>query len=308
MSRNFWQWYIFFFLYIFPLFFSYAGGWSSGAWTATISLMIGIIGWAWLIKVQFRKHVSKPKLLLKEAQELQRSGKVVDAKINEIITKKETKEGNFMTEVMVSFPNLAGTEITTSFDFLDSKPHLKRYEVGKQLPLRLNTQKSAEIPWILGEGDYFATKSKMRWLYLFTIVYAIAVFIVNHLVFSNGKGWRWLSLWHPWVWTPYFGLITELAINKIFSRMGGGLNHKSSYELFLHGLETKGYITKINQTGTFINEQPEMRIHINYTDKDGKTHYLEKKKVVLLSDIHAYQVGEVKLLYLPDKPDIIEFI
>ena len=308
MSRSFWQWYMFFFLYIFPLFFSYVGEWSWGAWPATISLLMGLIGWIFFITVQFRQYVLKPKRLLKEAQELQRSGKIVEAKIKEIITKKETKEGSFITEILVTFPNLVGSEITTTFDFIDSKPQQKRYEVGKKLPLRLNTQKRAEIPWILGEGDYFATQSKKRWLFLFSFLYAVAVFIGNYMFFNDGNGWRWVSPWHPWVWTPYFGLLIELFINKFLSRLGGGLNHKNLYELFLHGLETKGYITKVAQTGTYINEQPEMRININYTDKDGKTHYIEKKIVVLLSDMHAYQVGEVKLLYLPDKPDIIEFI
>ena len=308
MSKNFWQWYLFFFLYIFPLFFSFVGEWQWEAWPATISLIIGIVGWSWLIASQYQQYMLRPNRLAKEAQKLQKKGRLVEAKIKKIISKKETKEGNVETEINVSFPNLAGTEITSSFHFLDHKPHLNRYEVGKTIPIRLNTQKTIDIPWTIDAIDYLATKSIKRWLFLFSLVYAIVVFIGNYMIFSDGNGWRWVSLVHPWVWVPYTGLLIDFFMNTVLQRLKNGWNEKNLYELFLYGLQTTGQLTKIEPTGTYINEQPEMRMTIRYTDKEGKTHYIEKKRIVLLSDMSVFQVGEVKLLYLPGSPQTIEIL
>ncbi len=308
MSNKFWSWYIFFFVYIFPLFFSYVGMWGWGAWPSTISLAVGIIGWIWFVKTLYNQYVTAPTALFKEAQELRRNGKLVDAEITEILSKKETKRGYLATEFAVSFPNLAGTPISSVMDFIDSKPHLNRYEVGKKLPLRLNTKKGGEIPWLISDGELVREKSRKRWLYVFTIVYAIVVFIVNYIVFSNGTGWRWLTLYHPWVIIPYWGIFTERIVGKTLGKIGAGFSGDDSTELLLHGVEAVGKITKANQTGKFINEQPEMKFSINYTDKKGQTHYVEKKKIALLSEMHRYQLGEVKLLYLPNSPQTIELL
>lgn len=306
MSNKFWFRYALFFVYVFPLFFSYIGMWGWEAWGATVSLIVGLIGWIWFAKAQYKQYITAPDTLFKEVQQLQRNGKPVDAEITEVLSKQETKEGYVMTEIMVSFPNLVGTPISSSIDLYDSKPHLNRYEVGKKLPLRLNTQHGGQLPWITGDGEIVKEKSLKRWLYLFTIIYAIVVFIINHIIFSDGKGWRWLSLFHPWVLIPFWGFFVMKFTSKTLDGIESGFSGDNINELLLHGVETVGKITKANQTGRFINEQPEMKFNINYTDKNGQTHYVKKKKIVLLSDMHRYRLGEVKLLYLPSNPQIIE--
>ncbi|WP_154662290.1 DUF3592 domain-containing protein [Vaginella massiliensis] len=305
MSSKFWQWYILGFFYIFPLFFCFAGVWNMGPWLATLSLLLGIVGWIWLVVDQFRLFFKNPNRLLEQVRQLQRNGKVVDAKIRRVISKKQSKDGDVFTELYVSFPNFSGTEIFTTFEMYDSKPHENRFEVGKTFPLRLNTSPNTSTPWVIGDGEYFKTRSGFRWLFLFSIVYAVVVFIVNYYIFTDDNGWRWLSFFHPWVWIPYTGVI---FYNRFLNKFLYGDDNDQSYKLYLYGLETTGQITKSSQTGLYINEQPQMRIQISYTDKNGKTHFVEKKQIVMLSDLHNYQVGDVKLLYLPDNPETIELL
>lgn len=303
MNSNFWVWYKYFFVFIFPLFFSYTGIWGWGPWGSTFSLLVGVVGWIWFVSVLYKKNMTEPSILINEARRLQRSGKLVDAEVTEVISKSKNKDGLEMVEIMASFPNFAGTNVSAHFEFVDSKPHLSRYEAGKKIPLRLNYEKGAKIPWIYDDAELVPNRTIHNRIYLFAIVYSIVVFIVNYKVFSNG--WRWLSLFHPWVYTPYWGAYTERTIlrfsNKITTESGGD----ESNELLLYGEEAVGKITKSSQTGKYINEQPEIKFSIRYTDKKGQTHFVEKKEIVLLTDMHNKQVGDVKLLYLPYDPQKI---
>src|SRR5690625_7037284 len=93
-----------------------------------------------------------------------------------------------------------------------------------------------------------------------------------------------------------FYLIAKLA-NMIL----GGSDSKTN-ELVLNGMEAIGQITKAEQTGKFINEQPQMRISISYTDKNGKKHFTEIKQMVLLTDLHNFKEVDKNLIYHIDEP------
>lgn len=307
MSNRFWFYYMFAFIYAFPLVFSYIGSFETHPWMSILALILGIILWVTFIWMIYNQQFKNPNTRLDEAKWLQRNGKLVEAKITRIISKKQIKENYNVLDLEVEFPNLVGTIIKTTINIHDTKPYLNRFDEGNKINLRLNTKEQPQLPWIMAEGEIGSNNVSRKWLFPFSIVYAIATFLFHYQLNSHENAWQWLSLFHPWVWTPAFGMFLFYLIAKLANMILGGSDSKTN-ELVLNGMEAIGQITKAEQTGKFINEQPQMRISISYTDKNGKKHFTEIKQVVLLTDLHNFKEGDKKLLYLPDEPERVMFL
>ncbi len=68
-----------------------------------------------------------------------------------------------------------------------------------------------------------------------------------------------------------------------------------------------GTIEGISQTGTYINEQPQVRIDLSVETADGKTFQSHAKLVVPLTDLAALRPGIViPVRYLPDSLERVE--
>ncbi len=308
MGNRFVFWYSFFFVYIFPLIFSYVGLWGWNATWATLSVVVGLTGWCWYITWLYKRYIREPRLLRDEARRVHEEGKLVDAKIVDIVSRKENSRGEVDYELKLSFPNLAGTPVSVNFELTDSQPHLRRFEIGKDISMRLNTQTEAKVPLTIDGGEIEMVASPHRWLIPFTVLYAVATFLIMYAIYSDGKGWRWVTLYNPWVCTPFWGYSIYRTISGLAGKFGRDKTKKGLYNLLLHGIETTGKITKVSQTGLYLNEQPEVKLLMSYMDLHGTTHYVEQKKIVLLSDMHRYQLGEAKLLYLPSNPQMVELL
>ncbi|OPZ28385.1 MAG: hypothetical protein BWZ00_01301 [Bacteroidetes bacterium ADurb.BinA174] len=310
MKKNFWFAFIFFFVYIFPLFFSFVGIMKWNAWAATGSLIVGIVGWTIFVRFLYKRLFILPNKSWKQALWLQRNGKLVEAEITEVLSRKETSRGSFLTEIKVSFPNLVGTTISTSMEFEDIKPELNRFTKGKKFPLRLNTQKPVEqLPWINGYGEIIQNKLPTRWLFAFSLIYAVVTFIIHYAIFSDGQGWRFVTIFHPWVFTPFLGRLIMGSMGIFMNNMRSFTSSDSSmFELLLHGVKIEGKITKMSQTGIYVNNLPQIMYTISFTDRKGQTHFIDQSKVVLFNEINNYQPGDVQVLYLPSNPTLVELV
>ena len=305
MSAKFWNWYTLFFVYVFPLFFCYVGMWKSSALLATIGLAIGIIGWILFIASFIRKRTKYIKNL-KEGEEILSHGERVQATIKNIDV--DEYEGYNDVNATIEFKNLAGSMVEIDFPFRDSMPNQRRFAVGKKIYLRLNRRQNTEVPMMLDGARLGLRKSGELVLAVFSLIYCVVVFLVNYKVFSDGDGWRWLSPWHPWVLIPFWGMLLLNKINGVVGSLGMQTNAKDSNELMLYGVRTKAEITRSNQTGTYINEQPKMNIRIKYQHQRGQEHNVDKTQIVLLNELPKFQKGPVEILYLPDKPDIVKVL
>jgi hypothetical protein len=68
-----------------------------------------------------------------------------------------------------------------------------------------------------------------------------------------------------------------------------------------------GTIQGVSQTGTYINEQPQVKIDLSVETADGKTFQSHAKLVVPLTDLAAVRPGVViPVRYLPDRLDRVE--
>lgn len=122
-------------------------------------------------------------------------------------------------------------------------------------------------------------------------------------------GWRFIGPQAAWVWAPVssifiIGLFT-FGMEK-FSKMieqGNIRNDEESGELILYGNTTTGEVLAFNQTGTYINEQPEFRFDI----KINGNHYTYNQ-IIPLHEMHQLRKGQVDILQLPSRPQIFKIL
>lgn len=305
MGRKFWFGYMAFFVFVFPLFFSYVGNFISSPIWATVSLAVGLIGWIIFIYWTYKQAIAQPRKLQRIIhslvdQGLQRKGTVAHKSLL-----KQQKDGSEMIEILVQFENLVGTPVQQVFAFTDTKPHQKRYEVGRSINLRLS--RTPQSPSVVVED----MQTKFSWTFglfalAFVVVYMIGTFAFHYSMYSNGKGWRFMSLWHPWIMTPFTGLLL-FNVTAIFGKLFGGGSPETEEKLILQGKKAKAVVQRADQTGTYINEQPQIRYTLAFTDERGKNHVVSIKRIVPLTELHLARTGTRDILYLPDDPDQITF-
>ena len=144
---------------------------SSTPTIATVLLAVGTILWTFQ-SVLIAFFITKPSKHVKRHQKVQKSGKLVEAKI---LSYEKTGEMDGMPkrELLLSFLNLAGYPTKVKLTVVDSKPHENRYEPGNYIDLRLN-QNGFKPPFAMASASYKADKRLWAWvLLIFNIAYAV---------------------------------------------------------------------------------------------------------------------------------------
>lgn len=303
-----------FFMYVFPLFFMWEGPPRTQPYVATFFLVLGAI--LWLVQTLMISSIARgPKRLKKSHQKVQDHGKDVRAKIQSY--RNLGDQGGYPEmELSVTFENLAGNEIDTLVTVIDSKPHEKRYEPGKDIGLKLN-QKGFQPAFTIAGAQYETHGRPWAWLWMvFNLAYAIGLFVFTYQRFSQGYGWRFMSPFIPWFWAPIQGIIMIAFFMKLMDPFQD-LTIQTDYdfksrktkgnigELILYGRKTKGEIVDFSRTGTYINEQPEIRFDVLYKNEYGDLVETSFKQVIDMIEIHKLKKDSIDLIYLPGKKDMI---
>jgi len=305
MSKNFWAFYIAFFVFVFPLFFSFSAEYIWSPFWSTVSLVIGFIGWIIFIAFAYSQTILKPRKVKENLNLLSQKGRLEQGKILDKILLKKRNNGMEDIEIIVQFKNLSDTMVNYSFQFTDSSPHEKRYEQGNRVNLRLATEDQFPGVMLADTQPSFSSKFGI-FILLFIIVYMVGTFIAHYHFYSNGNGWRFITLWHPWVFTPFEGLLFY-GLTGILTRNFGG-SAKQDEKLILHGRKAEATVQRADQTGTYINEQPQIKFMLKFDDYKGQTHNVVLKKIVQLTELHSVGTGTRNILYLPENPEKIMFV
>lgn len=300
-----------FFMYIFPVIFLGVPVIRTSPIFATILLVLGIILWS-IQTYKISKFISLPNKLAKKHLRVQENGKPVQAKI---LASEDSGflEGDTEKKLLVSFPNLAGNQVKTYISLVDSKVHERRFEPGKDLDLRLN-QNGFDPPLTHGGGQYQTIVRPWAWIWLvFNILYMIGFFLLSYYLQSDGYGWRFLNPFSPWLWAPLSGISTlghfqgalvDEDIVEASYQFKSFKSRKDFGELLLYGQTTQGEIMTYGQTGLYINEQPQIRFNLKFTNAQGVQVVKTFKTIVLLTDLGHLKLGKVEVLYLPRRDDI----
>lgn len=298
-----------FFVFIFPLFFSYLGIWGWGAFGGTISLIVGTIGWLIYIGSLSYRFFLEPKKVMRTVDRILRTGPLVSSKI---LDKQQIGNTPNELNLKLEFQNLSNTTVNVTTEIFDIEPDKKRFEVGKTIDIRLNT--FGKSPLLLPNNSRPIVKNNKLTnllIILLVVVYMVLTFIAHYFFFSEGRGWGFLSLYHPWVLTPFGALLlNNLSISKIGKYVFGGVDSDSeSWQYILYGKHARAVIKECFQTGTFINEQPMMQLQIQFTDNSGKLHHVSFKRLVYLNELAYFIEGaERDILYMEKEPDKIMLV
>jgi hypothetical protein len=317
--KGFWSYfgivYLLFFAIPFPMLLYYNTAYrevdSSGGtapWLALGYLALSVILWILLLQRWFRKWVLMPFVMRKNILRLLKEGAIREARV---IQSKELPAATpevVTKDILVSLRNFSGTEITERLTVNDSKPALRRYEAGKTFPLRIDEQLKT-IPYLIPDGVEVDLKIG-RMILLFGVWLAVAAAVVWYFGFSyvlenSGRGWRFLKVYHPLLLCPLIILFSADGLRLLLHMIAG--SPEADLRLKYYGVRTDAAIVSASQTGTYINEQPQIKFELRYQDNTGKTHVVSLKKIVSLLDLDSTKQASVPIFYLKEKPAQVIF-
>lgn len=180
-----------------------------------------------------------------------------------------------------------------------SNPHLALVYLGVSLLLW------GMVFWGLAKGWKIFKKEAGRnfpkiagWLLLIASV--LGYYVFSYQLESNGTGWRFLRFWHPLLmipaWAVFFILVIKAALKM------AGVNFALQKELQEKGVKTTAKVLRTEQTGVYLNRQPQVLFELEFTDQQGKTHHASHKKIIPFLNLYLAKQSELPITYLPADP------
>jgi hypothetical protein len=311
--KYFWVIYILFFAIPFPLFIYYMTVYGlvepdTHPWLAMIYLALSVVLWIILLAGWFRKWVLLPFVVQKNIRGLLTVGVGKDARIIKSQPLLSGANGFDTKEIVCTLTNFVGTEIREQLVVNDSQPALRRYEEGKTIRLRIDPTLKA-IPPIIPDGVKVSMKNgRIVLLALVWLVVAAAVagyYCYAYTLENSGVGWRFMRFYHPLILIPLILLLTRRGLMKLLKLVGGSPEALLRFKYY--GIRTEATIVSASQTGTYINEQPQLRFELRYQDTTGVSHTASLKKIIPLLELDIAKQATINVFYLKDKPEQIAF-
>jgi len=277
-------------------------------WLALIIVSISIILWLIVLIGYFHKWILQIFISKKNIEKLKSGGVSREAKILSAVKTSKPNEKFNTYELELSFKNLADTEITSKTVITDAKPHQRRFEVGKKLSLILDRDAKEAPHFIIATTEVGLNIVRIAFIVFGWLVFVAAVigyYIYAYRTESYGMGWRFMSFGHPLIVCPMVLLFFRYLLKFIYSKLSG-LNGSSSMIKF-KGIRTWAKLIKVSQTGTYINDQPEILFQLEYTDSKHHVHRNSLKKVIRLLELDITKQEKIEIFYLPENPNKIAF-
>lgn len=103
-----------------------------------------------------------------------------------------------------------------------------------------------------------------------------------------------------------FFIVLIVLVPIWFFFIGPELRHR---RIVNNGVQVEGRLLSVDETGTTVNDAPELELTVAFTRKDGVLDTSSTDFVPTLRTIHLYQPGTlVKIAYLEDDPDEITMV
>ncbi len=318
--NRFWTGYILFFIFIFPMIFEYlpwvfSGNYGFGTrtspWMAIAYLAVGTIAWICFIFWSYRSFIRPVSKQYNDAKSIVKEGIPVVAHVEKKSIKKET-DAYQVLDLEISLQNLSGTLIRIPYEINDTRSEKKRFEVGEFIKMRMDPKLR---PPIIVPEDVQVKESnniigRRYGAFVGLIAFAMGYLIFSYWLQNGGNGWRFLHFWHPWVTIPFWGLffgvlIVNVVMGGFLGSFFGGTNNEM--KLVFKGKPAHASVIDASQTGTYINEQPQIKFKVEFLDDSGQLRTASFKKIVSLLDLHKIDREERIILYLPENPSEVIF-
>lgn len=309
--RTFWKLYMLFFAIPFPMIIYYPlSGMTSSTkpWWAMMLLIISFVLWSVVLIKLYKQWVAYPIKAKSTIESLLREGSIKNAEILSVRKVKSRKEEMNELELRTRMLNFSGTPILVDLHISDSQPYQRRYEVGKSLRLRIDKDLKGH-PYLVPEGSQITLETgRLMWCiaaWLFVVALIIGYYIFSYQLENKGTGWRFLTFWHPLIICPLSVLFLFFGILGFIGKFNG--LPKDTLRVKFHGKNAVATIIRAEQTGTYINEQPQVRFELEYLDAKGQAHQVSLKKIVNLLDVGITREKTIPIFYLEDDPQQVAF-
>lgn len=310
--RIFWKLYLLFFAIPFPMIIYYPLSRMAsyrGSWWAITLLVLSLVLWSLVLFKLYKRWVASPIAAKSAIGSLLREGAIKNAEIVSVRKVKSSKEDVEELALRTRMLNFSGTPILVDLHISDSQPYQRRYEVGKSVRLRIDTDLKSQ-PYLVPEGSQVTLKmGRLIWsvvAWLFVIVLVIGYYIFSYQLENNGLGWRFLAFWHPLIICPLSILFLYFGFIGFIGRFHG--LSKNILKVKFYGKRALATIIRAEQTGTYINEQPQVHFDLEYLDAKAQIHQVSVKKIVDLLDLGITQEKTIPIFYVEDDPEQIAFV
>ncbi|EOW2137420.1 hypothetical protein N5C16_14290 [Stenotrophomonas sp. GD03908] len=302
----FWGAFLLFFALPFPCILYFGTSWPvalvdrSAPWLALLLLALSLNAWLALLLAFLHTLLLGPPRALHRVHSILADGEPRDALIEHAEQTGVQVRGFAQWKLQLSFQNLSGTPIREQLLVVDSKPQLHRFEVGRHIDARLNRMPGA-FPNVVLDGAQPELNVASLWRRsigaAIGIVLVAAAYVAAYRLQSEGLGWTFLSFGHPLLVCPLVlcGYILGL---RLLGRLlqadarGDALKYR--------GIGVEARVLKVRQTGTYLNEQPQVEFQLEYTDRDGDMQRASVRRFIPLIDLANIPREHVTLLYDPD--------
>jgi len=267
-------------------------------------LGLGLLLWGLLISLFSNKFLFSLIRTKKNQLKLKTTGRRIKAIViyNSLI--ERTKDGESIV-LDLEFKNLSGAIVAYSLNMHDSKPEEHRFDVGKEVNVLVS--EDSKNPMITLEAGKVGWNRPILTLILMTlaviVLIPIGLLIYGYLYESRGNGWRYLSFWHPFILAPLMGLLYVAIL--IFIR-GYFMKPNNSDKLLLYGKSTEATILGASETGTQINDQPQILVTVEFQD-NGRVIQAAYKRIYSLMSLSRLTAGQkIRIIYDAENPQNIE--
>lgn len=276
-------------------------------WIALSLVVLSMGLWIYLLTGYFRNWILSVFSTKRNMELLKKNGVPREAKIisSAKIPNKSTEYDIY--ELELSFKNLVNTEIIQKMAVNDVKPAEHRFEVGKKVDLLIDSQVK-RIPYLMFATSEASIRGGMMLLsiagWLLCVILVAGYYIFSYQLESEGAGWRFMSFGHPLLICAMV-LILEKFIALLILKFTGSPSDQAFIKF--KGIRTTAKVLHVEETGTYINEQPMMRFELEYIDEQHQAHRTTFKKVIGLLSLEITKQKNIDIFYLKDDPTRIAF-
>lgn len=251
---------------------------------------------------------------LKQNQNDAEKGKPVTGTILESI---KTGRGKFQAvKLKVEFPNFSNTLVTEEFRFFDSRPEEMRYEKGNRVMLLIDYDAPrGPVVRLAGEKKVIGTSFILISMTLLGSLFYGIYYLFTASDKAIHSDWNNINpLFENNDAMPVMGivflatLLFQFGLFKSLGRIAGSGKKTDDKELKYYGEKTMATILKYEDTGVSVNDNPKVKFHYSFTDKNGQIHHSEESKVIGKLEIGLLPtMKEKEIIYLPQNPNQSKF-
>ncbi|GAA3930829.1 hypothetical protein GO495_15275 [Chitinophaga oryziterrae] len=276
-------------------------------WIALGLVALSMMLWIFLLTTYFRNWILSVFRLKHNMELLKKDGVLREATILDS-AKIPNKNAEYNTyELTLSFKNLVNTEITQKTAVNDIRPDEHRFETGKKIDLLIDSQMK-RTPYFMFATSEASIRSGIMLLrtggLLVCSILVAGYYIFSYQLENDGAGWRFMSFGHPLLICPLV-LLFYKCIALLIAKFSG--NAADQAFIKFKGIRTTAKVLHVEETGTYINEQPMIRFELEYTDEQQQAHRTSFKKIIGLLKLDLARQKNIDIFYLKDDPARIAF-